>query len=240
MKPKGWEDNGKVIVFTHGGGYTQQSALSSFPQGGQVADATGIRVLGVDYTLVPHAKWQEVTDQVVTVFEEILKQGYTVQDIAIFGDSAVGGLAAGCTLKMRDLGMGMPAAVALWSPFGDVTCPGDTYTTLKDAEPFLTYDLHIKACADAYAAPEDQKHPYVSPVYGDYSKGFPPTLIQGGVKEHMLSTFVRLYQAMDMAGVDVKLDLYEGMPHVFQATPHLPESKVAVGKTATFLKKHLQ
>lgn len=56
----------------------------------------------------------------------------------------------------------------------------------------------------------------------------------------MLSTFVRLYQAMDMAGVDVKLDLYEGMPHVFQATPHLPESKVAVGKTAAFLKQHLQ
>ena len=49
-----------------------------------------------------------------------------------------------------------------------------------------------------------------------------------------------LLEAMDIAGVDVKLDLYEGMPHVFQATPHLPESKVAVGKTAAFLKQHLQ
>jgi acetyl esterase/lipase len=82
-------------------------------------------------------------------------------------------------------------------------------------------------------------HPYVSPVYGDYTKGYPPTLLQGGVKEHMLSNFARLYQAMDMARVNVKLDLYEGMPHVFQAVAHLPESKVALGKVAAFLKQYL-
>jgi monoterpene epsilon-lactone hydrolase len=64
-------------------------------------------------------------------------------------------------------------------------------------------------------------------------------LIQGGVKEHMLSTFVRLYQVMDVAGVTVKLDLYEGMPHVFQAAGHLPESEVALRKVAAFLKTHL-
>lgn len=238
MKPKGWQDNGKTIVFTHGGGYTMQSALSSFPQGGLTAQATGTRVVAVDYTLAPHAKWQAVTNQVVTVFRELLNQGCTMQDLAIFGDGAGGGLAAGSTLKLRDKGLGMPAAVVLWSPWGDVICPGDTFTTLKDAEPFQVYELHMMNSANSYAYPSDQKHPYVSPVYGNYSKGYPPTLIQGGVKEHLLSTFVRLYQAMDQAGVTVKLDLYEGMPHVFQAAAHLPESQVAVAKTAAFLKEH--
>jgi acetyl esterase/lipase len=198
-----------------------------------------MRTIAVDYTLAPHAKWQKIVGQVVTVFEALLHQGYDMNDLAILGDSAGGGLAAGSTLKLRDLGMGMPAAVVLMSPWGDVTCPGDTYTTLRIAEPFLVYDLHMKNSPDAYADPADQKHPYVSPVYGDYSKGFPPTLIQGGFKEHLLSSFVRLYQAMDMAGVEVKLDLYEGMPHVFQAAAHLPESKVAVRKVANFLKKYL-
>ena len=60
------------------------------------------------------------------------------------------------------------------------------------------------------------RHPYVSPVYGDYSQGFPPTLIQGGTREIFLSNFVRHYRALDDAGVEVELDLYEGMPHVFQ------------------------
>ena len=120
-----------------------------------------------------------------------------------------------------------------------MTCPGDTFTTLEDAEPFLVYELHIENSADAYADPADQKNPYVSPVYGDFSKGYPPTLIQGGTKEILLSGFIRLYQAIDVAGQPVKLDLYEGMPHVFQAIPGLPESAITLGKVDAFLKEHL-
>jgi acetyl esterase/lipase len=94
--------------------------------------------------------------------------------------------------------------------------------------------------AAAYADPKDQKNPYVSPVYGDFSRGFPPTLIQGGTREIFLSGFVRLYQAIDAAGRTVKLDLYEAMPHVFQnKAPASPESRQALGKMADFLKQHL-
>ena len=161
-------------------------------------------------------------------------------DIAIYGDSAGGGMAAGVVLKMRDDGMGMPAAVVLWSPWADITETGDTYKTLKLAEPMYLYEKHLKHSADAYADPKDQKNPYVSPVYGDYTKGFPPTLIQGGTKEIFLSNFIRLYQALDSNGQNVKLDLYEGMSHVFQAfMPDTPESKMALGKVDAFLKQHL-
>lgn len=161
-------------------------------------------------------------------------------DIAIYGDSAGGGMAAGVVLKMRDDGMGMPAAVVLWSPWADITETGDTYETLKLAEPMYIYEKHLKHSADAYADPKDQKNPYVSPVYGDYTKGFPPTLIQGGTKEIFLSNFIRLYQALDSDGQKAKLDLYEGMSHVFQAfMPDTPESKMALGKVDAFLKQHL-
>ena len=68
------------------------------------------------------------------------------------------------------------------------------------------------------------ENPYISPVYGDYTKGFPPTLIQGGTREIFLSNFVLQYQAIDCAGQVAILDLYEGMTHVFQAyAPDLPE-----------------
>jgi len=134
----------------------------------------------------------------------------------------------------------MPAAVVLWSPWADITDSGDTAVTLRHAEPTYLYDRHLKPPADAYADPKDQKHPYVSPVYGDFTKGFPPTLIQGGTKEIFLSHFVRLYQAIDQAGGTATLDVYEGMPHVFQ--PRLadaPEGKAALRKMAAFLKHHL-
>ncbi len=241
IKPRNWRDSGKVLVYTHGGAYTLQSAASTLSSSALMADATGLRVISIDYTLAPHAKWHEVTDQVVTVFTELGNQGYAMKDIAIYGDSAGGGLAAGTVLKMRDQGMGMPAAVVLWSPWSDITETGDTYVTLKHAEPAYIYENALKPSADAYADPKDQKHPYVSPVYGDYTKGFPPTLIQGGTKEIFLSNFVRHYQAIDAAGQTVKLDLYEGMIHVFMAAiPDSPESKLALSKVDAFLKEHLQ
>jgi len=241
VTPKGWKDNGKVLVYVHGGAYTMYSARSSLGSSGPVAAHTRLRVIAVDYTNPPRAKWQEVTDQVLTVFKELMKQGYAMKDIGLYGDSAGGGLAAGSVLKLRDAGLGTPAVVVLWSPWADITETGDTYQTLKDAEPNFLYEKVLGPSADAYADQKDQKHPYVSPVYSDFTKGFPPTLIQGGTREIFLSNFVRLYQAIDTAGQTVKLDLYEGMPHVFQLKlPESPESVTALQKMDAFLVKYLK
>jgi acetyl esterase/lipase len=240
IKPKGWEDNGKVLVYTHGGAYAFGSAASSVASAAPVADETGLRVISVDYTLAPYARWQQVTGEVSAVLQALQKEGYALKNIALYGDSAGGGLAAGVVLKMRDQGLGMPGAVVLWSPWSDITETGDTYTTLKRAEPLYLYGPHLKPAADAYADPKDQKNPYVSPVYGDYSKGFPPTLIQGGTKEIFLSNFVRQYQALDTAGQTAKLDLYEGMPHVFQLVMfNAPEAQLARRKMKEFLSQYL-
>lgn len=240
IKPKGWSDTKKVLVYTHGGAYALYSARSRLMSAVPMAHDTGLRVVSVDYTLAPWSKWQQTTDEVVAVIGALLKEGRTLKDIAIYGESAGGGLAAGSVLKMRDKGLGMPAAVVLWSPWSDITETGDSYATLKSADPLLYYPGNLKNCADAYAAPSDQKHPYVSPVYGDYTKGFPPTLIQAGTKEIFLSNAVRHYQALDTAGIPVKLDLYEGMWHIFQVfNEDIPESKLARRKVRAFLARHL-
>lgn len=240
IKPKGWTDNGKILVYTHGGAYVALTARTTLGSSALAAARTGLRVISVDYTLAPHSKWQQTTDEVVAVFKALMDQGFAMKDIAIYGDSAGGGLAAGSVLKIRDLGMGMPAAVVLWSPWADITETGDSYVTLRDAEPAYTYKNTLGPSAAAYADPADQKHPYVSPVYGDFTKGFPPSLIQGGTKEIFLSNFVRLYQALDTAGQTVTLDLYEGMPHVFQPRlPDSPEARIALAKMDAFLKQYL-
>ena len=238
IKPKDWIDNGKVLVYTHGGAYVLFSALSTINVSGQTAQATGFRVIAIDYTLAPHAKWSEISDEIITVFKELLIQGYTMADIGLFGDSAGGGLASTTALRLRDEGIGLPAAVVLYSPMGDLTCPGESFQTLKATEGFYDYEKHIKPSFSAYADSTDFKNPYVSSVYGDFNEGYSPTLIQGGTKELLLSSFVRLYQAMDAAGVDVTLDIYEGMPHVFQRYS-IPESEIALNKVNDFFKEHL-
>jgi monoterpene epsilon-lactone hydrolase len=241
VRPKGWKENKKVLVYTHGGAYTLFSATSTLGGVLPIANEAGLRVVTVDYTLAPHAKWDEITDQVISVIQALVKDGHPLANIAIYGDSAGGGLAAGAVLKMRDKGLGLPAAVVLWSPWSDITETGDTYSTLKNVDPLLSYSAALSNSADAYAAKKDQKNPYVSPVYGDYSKGFPPTLIQVGTKEIFLSNAVRLYQALDRAGIKVKLDPYEGMWHVFiAADSDLPESILARNKMKTFLESQLK
>ena len=238
IKPAGWKPTNKVLVYTHGGAYTMYSARSRLMSAVPMAHDTGLRVISVDYTLAPHAQWKQVTDQVVAVIQALVAEGHPLTEIAIYGESVGGGLAAGAVLKMRDQGLGLPAAVVLWSPWSDIGEVGDSYATLQQADPLLYYPNNLQHCADAYAARADQKHPYVSPVYGDYSKGFPPTLIQAGTKEILLSGAVRQYQKLDMAGIPVKLDLYEGMWHIFQVFNYdLPESKLARQKVRKFLEQ---
>ena len=240
VTPESLASERKIAVYVHGGAYVLHSAKSTLGSAALFSRVTGLKVISIDYTLAPQAKWPEVLEEVVAVFESLIDQGYRMDDIAFYGDSAGGGLAAGATLKMRDEGMGMPGAVVLWSPWSDISETGDTYVTLRDAEPFYTYKGVLGPSALAYADEADHKHPYVSPVYGDFSAGFPPTLIQGGTKEIFLSNFVRLYQAIDAAEQVVKLDIYEGMPHVFVvARPASAESRAAMKKVSAWVNEYL-
>jgi monoterpene epsilon-lactone hydrolase len=233
-----WQDNGKVLVYVHGGGYV--TGGPDFGLGGWVSGETGLRIVSVGYTLAPEAKWNQATDQVVAVLYALEQQGYAPKNIAVLGDSAGGGLAAGSVLKMRDKGFGIPGALVLWSPWSDITETGDTYMTLKRADPLLNYKLLLKKATEAYADPRDQKNPYVSPVYGDYTKGFPPTLIQAGTKDIFLSNCVREYRAIDSAGGTAVLDIYEGMPHVFQGIVFgTPEAQQSMVKMKQFLTTYL-
>ncbi|WP_068109463.1 alpha/beta hydrolase [Tropicimonas marinistellae] len=230
----------KVAVYVHGGSYVANSAKAIIAPAAVFAAGSGMRVLSIDYTLAPHSKWDETTDEVISVFAALAEAGIPPRNIVLFGDSAGGGLAAGSTLKMRDLGMELPAALVLWSPWADVTDSGDTYVTLAAADPSFTYDSVLRPAALAYANPKDHRNPYVSPVYGDFSKGFPPTLIQGGTREIMLSDMVRLYQALDSNDQVAKLDIYEGMPHNFiPAVPGSDESQAAMKKVSAWVEAYL-
>jgi acetyl esterase/lipase len=242
VKPNCWKNKGKVLVHLQGGCYVLYSAHARLQSSVPAADATGLRVISVDYTVAPAGKWPKVIDEVLAVVAGLQKEGYKLKDIAIYGESAGGALAAGGVLKMREQGLGMPAALVLWSPWSDITNRGESALTLKNFDPVHLYEQHLKPAADAYAEPKDQKHPYVSPVYGDYTKGFPPTLIQGGTREIFLSHFVRHYRAIDEAGGTAVLDLYDGMPHIFQVRPEMaeaPETRALLKKMKTFLRQHL-
>ena len=201
---------------------------------------SGHEVISIDYTLAPRADWRTVTDQVVAVWKAVLASGVKPESVGIMGDSAGGGLAAGAALKMRDEHLPLPGALYLISPSADISGAGDTSTTLAPVDPVLAPDTSSWS-REAYAAEADQKNPYVSPVYGDYTQAFPPTLIQAGTREMLLSGAVREYQAIRRGGHEAVLDVYEGMPHVWLSLiPQSPETKVAVKRATEFFAAHLR
>lgn len=230
-----------AIVYVHGGAYTLYSARARLTSALPIVERAAMPVIAVDYTLAPAARWPVALDQLVSVVEGLYRE--TRGPVAIYGDSAGGALAVAATLRMRDRGLKLPAALALWSPWSDIADTGDSYATLADADTSYRYDRHLANAALAYADRDQHRHPLVSPVYADFAPGFPPTLIQGGTREIFLSNFVRLYRALADAGQPAALDLYEGMPHAFQAHPAQltsPESRAALNTTARFLADHLR
>lgn len=239
IRPKGWRDDGRVIVYIHGGGFTLFSARSMAGLGALVAEAAGMRVISIDYTNAPSFNWEGIQAQVSLVFADLVAKGTPLNRMAIFGDSAGGNLAIATVLNLRDAGVGMPAAVLLFSPWADLSNTGDTAITLPQADPTLSYDGFLHSSALAYAGALDLKDPRISPLYADFAKGFPPTMIQDGTRTILLSTSVRTYRALKAAKVDATLDLYEGMWHVFQGAP-APEAEDALASAGAFLKQRLK
>lgn len=234
IRPKGWTEDGRVVVYIHGGAFTLFSALSNAGLGALVGNAAGMRVISIDYTNPPAATWDIVQKQVDDVLKGVVAGGTDLNRIAVFGDSAGGNLAIRAVLNLRDAGAGMPAAVLLFSPWSDLTNAGDTAITLTEADPTLSYSGFLANSALAYAGGLDLKDPRVSPLFADFGKGFPPTLIQDGTRTILLSASVRTYRALKAAGQDATLDLYEGMWHVFQGAP-APEAEDALASAGAFL-----
>lgn len=234
IRPRGWTDDGRVIVYVHGGAFTLFSARSMAGLGALVAQSAQMRVISIDYTNPPAARWSEVQSQIATVLKAIAPARY-----ALFGDSAGGNLVIRAVLNLQDDGQPMPAAVLLFSPWADLADAGDTAITLAAADPTLSYDGLLANSARAYAGTLDLKDPRVSPVYADFGEGFPPTLIQDGTRTILLSASVRTYRALKAAGADATLDLYEGMWHVFQGAP-APEAAAALANAGAFLRQRLK
>jgi acetyl esterase/lipase len=227
---------GKAIIYLHGGGYILGSAVSNLGIPLRIGPAAGIPVLSVEYRLAPEQPYPAALDDCLAAYRWLLKSGRKGSDIAFMGDSAGGGLAVACALGARRDKLPLPAAVVALSPLTDLSPTSDTRVTLAAYDPIVVGDPTVRF--GAYAGTHDRRDPLISPVYGDFA-GFPPLLIQVGTREVLLSDSVRLARRARAAGVDVTLDVWEGMWHVWQDHATAPEARMASEEIARFLEARL-
>ena len=204
------EDEDKAHVYIHGGGWAFMCGEACAGQGAAQAGRLGYRTWSVDYRYPPFDRFPAALDDCVTVYRELLKT-HRPENIVISGGSAGGNLTAATGLRIRDEDLPWPAALALMTPCADGALLSDTFS-VNDQLDFLKAATMAEFWA-VYAGGHDRKDPYLSPVYGDYSKGYPPTLLQTGTRDLLLSDTVRLHRAMRNGGVEAELHVWEAMPH---------------------------
>lgn len=225
----------RVILFLHGGAYVFGGGSLAGTAALPLAGAGGYRIFSPDYRMPPGHPFPAALDDAVAVYRELLKD-HPPSSIGFVGLSAGGGLAAATILKARDIGLPLPAAAVLLTPEADLTESGDTFATNEDLDIVLRKPMPV--LNRLYAAGADLRNPYLSPVFGDFSKGFCPAFLQSGTRDLLLSNTVILHRALRRAGIEAELHVFEAMPHAgfFGA----PEDAEAQQEQLLFLDRHLR
>jgi epsilon-lactone hydrolase len=194
-----------------------------------------MRVLFPEYRLAPEHPFPAAIDDVLAAWRWLrTDQGQGAAGLAVAGASAGGGLAVALLAATRDAGEALPAAAVLMSPTVDLTSSGASMTDRADQDPISTPAM-LRQFASDYLAGADPRTPLASPLFGSLS-GLPPLLVQVGTADVLLSDAERLATAAAEAGVDVTLEVGEGLPHVYQLMLGTPEAAQATERIGKFLR----
>lgn len=200
------EQAATAILYLHGGAFCLGSPRTHRSITTQLTHMSGMAVWVPDYRLAPEHPYPAALEDALACFNAMLLHGYPAQRIAIAGDSAGGGLALELALQLRDLGK-CPGALAVISPVTDPSLSGDTVRANAAVDPMLRRGW-IEQGLRGYGGAD-------TPLLERNLRGLPPTLIQVGEQEILLSDATRFAQRAAAQGVDVRLERHEARWHVF-------------------------
>jgi epsilon-lactone hydrolase len=227
----------KAILYFHGGGFRIGSVASHRDLIAQIVLASRCRVLAINYRLAPEHRFPAALDDALAAYGWMLDHGLKAANIALAGDSAGGNLVLATMLALRDRGLPLPISAVLMSPWTDLAATGASYVTRAEADPIHQRRMILALAEDYLGGQGDPCDPLVSPLYADL-QGLPPLLIQVGDRETVLDDSLVFADKARAAGIDVSLEVWDGMIHVFQMF-ELPEARQAIASIAGFLNRHL-
>lgn len=234
--PPGMEAK-RTILYLHGGGYNAGSITSHLPLTSNIALAAKARVLAIDYRLAPEHAFPAAVEDALAAYRWLLKGSAQANQIVVAGDSAGGGLTLSLLLSLREKRLSLPAAAVCLSPWTDLTLSGESWETNARID-FMLEKISTLKAAKIYLGDADPRSPLASPLYADPA-GLPPLLIQVGSEEVLLSDSTLFAEKARAAGVDVTLENWKGMQHVWQYTASmLPEARQAVARIGEFIIQH--
>jgi len=240
----------RVLISLHGGGYGYSSGgLARVIEALPVAGYAKIKVVSVDYRMSPKYKWPAAIEDVIAVYQALLKQ-YKPENIGIYGCSTGGTLTANVVAWLQKQKLPRPGAIGIFCDGAvqdGIGEAGDSkyFATAMSGWPIPAPD---KPWADVFG-PEtyapymegtDAHDPLVAPIVSlDVLSRFPPTLLISGTRDLCLSAALYTHSRLVKAGVEADLHVWDGMWHGFYFDVDLPESKEAYEVMTKFFDKHL-
>jgi epsilon-lactone hydrolase len=221
-----------VLINLHGGGFNSDSG--SLIEGVPIANLAKIKVVSVYYRLAPENPFPAAVDDVVAVYKELLKT-YPPHNIGIFGTSAGAILTCEVVVRLKQLGLPLPAALGIFSGLGDFSRVGDSRQlfTLNGFPGRLEPVDPNHLPNDEYVGKTDRKDPVLSPIFADLH-GMPPSLLVTSTRDILLSDTTTLHRAMLRAGDNAQLVVFDALPHAFWYHFQLPETREALELMAKF------
>ncbi len=224
----------RAILFLHGGAYMVGSAKAYRGLASQVAVRAGVATFVLDYPLAPEHPFPAAPDAAAHALAWLRAQGVT--EVALVGDSAGGGLALGL---LADTARDVPliASVVVFSPWTDLALGGDSFTSPETHDPVMEA-AGLSGAASNYLAGADAMDGRASPLHA-IPDILPPLLLQVGRDELLLHDACRYAALAAERGGDVRLDVYEGLHHVFQrSVGELSAARRALDDAAGFITAH--
>jgi len=230
-------DPERVLLYFHGGGYVMGSINTHRAMVARLARAARARALLIDYRLAPENPFPAAVEDATATYRWLLAQGRQPRKIALAGDSAGGGLTLATLLALRDARTPLPACAVPISPRTDLEGTGTSVKTKASRDPMVR-ETDLRRYAALYAGNADPRNPLISPLHGDY-RGLPPLLIQVGEAEIILDDSTRVAELAKQAGVQVDLEVWDEMVHVWHVFAKLlPEGQQAIEKVGSYVSSH--
>lgn len=229
---------GRVILYIHGGAWVMLAdgryaeALAAV-----TASNYGCTVYSINYRTPPDFPFPAALDDALSAYRALLEP-HDPRNICVMGESAGGGIAAALALRVRDEGVPLPRMQVLLSPAVDLTEQGESYQTNLGLDAALKQPL--TSTIRLYAGDYDLRHPYLSPIFGMFDAGYPPTFVQSGTRDLLLSGAVYFHRRLRCAGIHAELHVWEGMSHgPFRPdSDHVPEDCEISNEVQCFMYKY--